>query len=49
MAASNAEQTAVVAGGCFWGIQAVFQRLKGVIKIMLPLAHERRTCTWRLP
>jgi peptide-methionine (S)-S-oxide reductase len=26
-----AQQTAVVAGGCFWGIQAVFQHVKGVI------------------
>lgn len=25
------EQTAVVSGGCFWGIQAVFQHVKGVI------------------
>jgi peptide-methionine (S)-S-oxide reductase len=24
------EQTAVVSGGCFWGIQAVFQHVKGV-------------------
>jgi peptide-methionine (S)-S-oxide reductase len=24
------QQTAVVAGGCFWGIQAVFQHVKGV-------------------
>jgi len=24
-------QTAVVSGGCFWGIQAVFQHVKGVI------------------
>src|SRR6202167_4465977 len=31
MAASKGEQTAVVAGGCFWGIQAVFQHVKGVI------------------
>jgi peptide-methionine (S)-S-oxide reductase len=30
-AASAGEQTAVVAGGCFWGIQAVFQHVKGVI------------------
>jgi len=30
-AASPAKQTAVIAGGCFWGIQAVFQHVKGVI------------------
>jgi peptide-methionine (S)-S-oxide reductase len=29
--ASASQQTAVVAGGCFWGIQAVFQHVKGVI------------------
>jgi peptide-methionine (S)-S-oxide reductase len=28
--AASATQTAVVAGGCFWGIQAVFQHVKGV-------------------
>jgi peptide-methionine (S)-S-oxide reductase len=27
---NRTEQTAVVAGGCFWGIQAVFQHVKGV-------------------
>ena len=31
LAPAKAEQTAVVAGGCFWGIQAVFQHVKGVI------------------
>jgi len=31
LAAAKTEQTAVVAGGCFWGIQAVFQHVKGVI------------------
>jgi peptide-methionine (S)-S-oxide reductase len=31
LASSKGEQTAVVAGGCFWGIQAVFQHVKGVI------------------
>jgi len=31
LATAKGEQTAVVAGGCFWGIQAVFQHVKGVI------------------
>jgi peptide-methionine (S)-S-oxide reductase len=26
-----AKQTAVLSGGCFWGVQAVFQHVKGVI------------------
>lgn len=26
------QQTAVFAGGCFWGVQAVFERVKGVVK-----------------
>jgi len=30
LAAHSGEQTAVVAGGCFWGIQAVFQHVRGV-------------------
>ena len=30
--AAAAEETAVFAGGCFWGVQAVFQRVKGVTK-----------------
>lgn len=32
LAASSGKQTAVFAGGCFWGTQAVFERVKGVIK-----------------
>src|SRR6202047_3437815 len=28
---AKSEQTAVIAGGCFWGIQAVFEHVKGVI------------------
>jgi peptide-methionine (S)-S-oxide reductase len=31
LASASSRQTAVVAGGCFWGIQAVFQHVKGVI------------------
>jgi peptide-methionine (S)-S-oxide reductase len=30
LAAAKGRETIVVAGGCFWGIQAVFERLKGV-------------------
>ncbi|HXY31567.1 MAG TPA: peptide-methionine (S)-S-oxide reductase MsrA [Gemmatimonadaceae bacterium] len=30
LASVPGEQTAVIAGGCFWGIQAVFQHVKGV-------------------
>jgi peptide-methionine (S)-S-oxide reductase len=31
IAHASGKQTAVFAGGCFWGTQAVFQRVKGVI------------------
>ena len=27
-------QTAVLAGGCFWGIEGVFERLKGVVDVV---------------
>jgi peptide-methionine (S)-S-oxide reductase len=30
LAGAKGRQTAVLAGGCFWGVQAVFQHLKGV-------------------
>ena len=30
LAASKGEQTAVLAGGCFWGVEAVFEHVKGV-------------------
>ena len=32
LAPTKGQQTAVIAGGCFWGIQAVFEHLKGVIR-----------------
>jgi|ERR1700722_2879703 peptide-methionine (S)-S-oxide reductase len=31
VAKTSSQQTAVVSGGCFWGIQAVFQHVKGVV------------------
>jgi peptide-methionine (S)-S-oxide reductase len=31
LAAAPAQETVVFAGGCFWGIQAVFEHVKGVI------------------
>jgi len=32
LATTKGEQTAVVAGGCFWGVEAVFDHVKGVTK-----------------
>jgi peptide-methionine (S)-S-oxide reductase len=31
---SNQEQTIVLAGGCFWGVEAVFEQLKGVSQVV---------------
>jgi peptide-methionine (S)-S-oxide reductase len=33
LASAKGEQTAVLAGGCFWGVEAVFEHVKGVIKV----------------
>ena len=32
--AAPAEQTAVFAGGCFWGVDAVFKHVKGVLNVV---------------
>jgi len=32
--AAPAEQTAVFAGGCFWGVDAVFKHVKGVSEVV---------------
>jgi peptide-methionine (S)-S-oxide reductase len=33
LAKSKGEQTAVLAGGCFWGMEAVFEHVKGVTDV----------------
>ncbi len=33
-AAAKGAETAVLAGGCFWGVQAVFQHVKGVTRVI---------------
>jgi peptide-methionine (S)-S-oxide reductase len=33
LAAKSGKETAVLAGGCFWGIQLVYQHVKGVKKV----------------
>src|SRR5215469_5506143 len=32
--AATRSETAVLAGGCFWGMQAVFEHVKGVSKVV---------------
>lgn len=33
LAATKGEQTVVLAGGCFWGVEAVFEHVKGVSNV----------------
>lgn len=33
LASAKGEQTAVLAGGCFWGVEAVFEHVKGVANV----------------
>jgi len=33
LTSAKGEQTAVLAGGCFWGVEAVFEHVKGVSKV----------------
>jgi peptide-methionine (S)-S-oxide reductase len=37
-AAGQGTQSAVLAGGCFWGVEAVFERLKGVTNVVAGFA-----------
>ena len=41
LATSKSKQTAVLAGGCFWGVQAVFEHLKGVRSVTAGYAGGR--------
>ena len=40
--APAAEQTAVLAGGCFWGVQGVFEHLNGVHRVLAGYAGGAR-------
>ncbi|MGH9626132.1 MAG: peptide-methionine (S)-S-oxide reductase, partial [Bryobacteraceae bacterium] len=33
-APNHTKQTAVLAGGCFWGMQGLFERVKGVTNVV---------------
>lgn len=33
LASTEGKQTAVLAGGCFWGVEAVFEHVKGVVQV----------------
>lgn len=44
---ADATQTAVLAGGCFWGVEAVFERVRGVRKVVSGYAGgEKRTANY---
>ncbi len=34
LAAAHGQQTAILAGGCFWGVDAVFKHVKGVTQVI---------------
>ncbi|MEO8018782.1 MAG: peptide-methionine (S)-S-oxide reductase MsrA [Pseudomonadota bacterium] len=42
-AAAGNTQTAVLAGGCFWGVQGVFQHMKGVKNVLSGYAGGERS------
>ena len=41
--AGQAKQTAVLAGGCFWGVEAVFDRLRGVTNVVSGFAGGQKS------
>ncbi len=45
--AAGQSQTAVLAGGCFWGVQGVFQHVKGVRRVLAGYSGgEKATATY---
>src|SRR5438132_1074494 len=40
--AAETQQTAVLAGGCFWGVEAVFERLRGVTDVVSGFAGGKK-------
>ena len=47
--AASAQETAVFAGGCFWGVQAVFQHTNGVINALSGYAGgKKETATYNM-
>jgi peptide-methionine (S)-S-oxide reductase len=48
LAKQSGKETAVFAGGCFWGVQSVFQRVKGVISTTAGYAGgSKETATYK--
>jgi len=48
LATQSGKETAVFAGGCFWGVQSVFQRVKGVVKTTAGYAGgTKQTATYK--
>lgn len=46
--AAQGNQTAVLAGGCFWGVEAVFEHLKGVTNVVSGFAGgEKSTAQYK--
>jgi peptide-methionine (S)-S-oxide reductase len=46
--AAGGEQTAVLAGGCFWGVEAVFERLSGVKDVVSGFSGGSRAASYEV-
>jgi peptide-methionine (S)-S-oxide reductase len=47
--ARDGKQTAILAGGCFWGVEAVFERLDGVKNVVSGFSGRGKTAAGPLP